>query len=579
MTRREKILNGAAKWAAYYRANPARFARDYLHLDLKWFQKLLLTMMVVCNIFVFIGSRGIGKTFLSAIYCVVRAILWPGSKIVVASGTRGQAYNILEKIMLELKPRSPELALEIDEKQTKMNGTNAIIVFKNSSFIKVVTSGDSARGNRADVIILDEARLIAKDTIDTIFRKFLTNIRMPPYRALSTEECAEAYRKERKLTMYLTSAYWSDSWMYQKCMDTLRFMVNDNRKQFVCGLPYQLSIEEGLLDPEIIADEMSESDFSEVKFDMEYGALFFGAGEDSFFQFDTISKNRHIKYPMLPGAISQRLPQSGSLRIPPKQPAEIRILSADIALMSSKKHDNDATSIFLNQMVMTKSGRYTENIVYADGGEGMMTQDQALMIRKLFDEYECDYLAIDANGVGAGVVDLLFRDIMDPETGEVYPALGCCNDKSMSDREVPGAQKVIWAIKASAQFNSDCAFQLREGFRSGKIRLLISDYDADEALGSLKGYGALDDRTKMRLKEPYYHTTLLINELVKLDHEEANGRVRMYERAGMRKDRYSSLAYNHYVALQVERQKQRRSIRSSEKDDEEVFMYRAPKIK
>ena len=49
--------------------------------------------------------------------------------------------------MLELKPNSPELAAEIDEKESKINGTNAQIVFKNSSYIKVVTASDSARGN------------------------------------------------------------------------------------------------------------------------------------------------------------------------------------------------------------------------------------------------------------------------------------------------------------------------------------------------------------------------------------------------------------------------------------------------
>ena len=50
--------------------------------------------------------------------------------------------------MLELKPASPELEAEIDLKQTKVNGTNAQIVFKNSSYIKVVTASDSARGKK-----------------------------------------------------------------------------------------------------------------------------------------------------------------------------------------------------------------------------------------------------------------------------------------------------------------------------------------------------------------------------------------------------------------------------------------------
>lgn len=147
MNRKEKILNGVAQWCAYYRANPHRFAKDYLHLNLHFFQKILIVMMNWSSTTVFIGSRGIGKSFLSAVFCVIRCILYPGTKICIASGTRGQSINVLEKIMLELKPNSPELAAEIDEKESKINGTNAQIVFKNSSYIKVVTASDSARGN------------------------------------------------------------------------------------------------------------------------------------------------------------------------------------------------------------------------------------------------------------------------------------------------------------------------------------------------------------------------------------------------------------------------------------------------
>lgn len=78
MTRKEKILNGAALWCAYYRENPHRFAHDYLHLNLHLFQKILLVMMNWSSTTVFIGSRGIGKTFLSAVFCVIRCVLYPG---------------------------------------------------------------------------------------------------------------------------------------------------------------------------------------------------------------------------------------------------------------------------------------------------------------------------------------------------------------------------------------------------------------------------------------------------------------------------------------------------------------------
>lgn len=575
MSRIAKITEGAARWCAYYRANPHRFAKDYLHLNLHLFQKILIIMMNWSSTTAFIGSRGIGKSYLSAVFCVIRCILYPGTKICIASGTRGQSINVLEKIMLELKPASPELAAEIDEKQTKINGTNAQIVFKNSSYIKVVTASDSARGNRANLLLLDEFRMIAKDVIDTILRKFLTQKRMPRYEELTKEERKKEYAKEKNKTMYLSSAYFVDHWSYLKCTDTCQFMLNDTKHQFVCGLPYQLSVAEGLLDAETVADEMAETDFNEIKFQMEYEALWYGNTDGSFFDYNSISKNRRIKYPMLPDKLAAKLNNSQNVRIQPKQNGEIRILSADIALMSSRKNNNDATAIFLNQLLPTKAGRYTSNIVYADACEGLRTDDQALLIRKLFDEYACDYLVLDTSGLGLGVYDCLSRDIVDPETGEMYPAISCCNNAEMAARcAVIGAEKVIWAIKASAQFNSDCAFLLREAFRSGRIRLLATEYDAEESLGELRGYSSLSSAERMQLQLPYIHTTLLIDELTKLQHEESAGKVKIFEKTGMRKDRYSSLSYNYYVAVQIESKvSKRQSVNATSSD---AFVIKPP---
>lgn len=568
-------MEGVAIWCAFYRSNPHRFAHDYLHLNLHTFQKILLAMMNWSSTTVFIGSRGVGKTFLSAVFCVIRCILYPGTKICIASGTRGQALGVLEKIMLELKPNSPELAAEIDERQTKLNGTNAQIVFKNSSYIKVVTAGDSSRGNRANLLILDEFRLISKDVIDTILRKFLTQKRMPAYEKLTKEERKLEYAKEKNKTMYLSSAYFVDHWSYLKCKDTYQLMLNDNKKQFVCGLPYQLPIVEGLIDAETIEDEMLETDFNEIRFRMEYESLWYGDTEGSFFDYNSISKNRKIKYPMLPSKISSLLGNSQNIKIPPKANGEVRILSADIALMSSRKNNNDATAVFINQLTPTKAGRYCSNIVYADTCEGLRTDDQALMIRKLFDEYQCDYIVLDTNGIGLGVYDTLARDIVDSETGEIYPAISCCNNSEMASRcTVVGAEKVIWSIKASAAFNSDCAYLLREAFKSGRIRLLCTEYDADEYLQQIRGYLSLSPSEKAKIQLPYINTTLLVDELTKLQHEESGGKVKVYEKAGMRKDRYSSLSYNYYVAMQLENKINKRQNKSSSSSD--AFIIRAP---
>lgn len=177
--------------------------------------------------------------------------------------------------------------------------------------------------------------------------------------------------------------------------------------------------------------------------------------------------------------------------------------------------------------------------------------------------------------IGLGVFDALAREIVDPDTGDIYPALTSFNSPEMASRcAVLGADKVIWTIKASAQFNSDCAFLLREGFRSGRIRLLETEYDAEESLKLIKGYSTLNPPEQIAFRLPYIHTTLLIDELTKLQHEESGGKVKIYERSNMRKDRYSSLSYNYYVAVQLENKFSRRQ--SANISSADMFLIKPP---
>lgn len=569
-----RVLEGVGIWAAYYRANIHRFVEDYFHIKLKLFQIFLLHMMSMCSTFVLISCRGLGKSFISAVFCCAQCILYPGTIVCVASGTRGQAINVLEKIMGQLKNNSAELLKEINIDETQMNNTNAKIAFRNGSAIKVVTATDNARSNRCNILLIDEFRMVKKDIIDTILRKFFVGgMRRPGYIDLPEYE----HLMERPKSLYLSSAYYKDHWSYMKCRDTCKFMLDDTKDAFICGIPYQLAIEEGLLMKEDVIEEMSETDFNEIKWGMEMCAEFYGDSDGSFFNFAAASKNRRIDYPMLPAELASKLPTATKLRIQPKQPGEKRILSADIALMASTKHKNDASSIFVNQMMPTKAARYTHNIVYAESNEGLHTADQALRIRKLFDEFDCDYIALDVKNVGLSIFDTLARDISDPRTGEIYPALSCCNNADLAARcTVPNAPKVIWAMVGSSKLNSDCAIMLREGIRTSRIRFLVTEYDAEAALAELKGYTSLNPPEKAALLVPYVNTSLLIGELIGLKHEESSGFVKVSERSGARKDRYSSLSYNYWVATQVENELCRTANRSTDSWDD-VFQFRAPK--
>lgn len=415
--------------------------------------------------------------------------------------------------------------------------------------------------------------MIDKETVGTVLRKFLTDARHPGY----IDNPRYSHLIERNKEIYLSSAYYKDNWSYDKVRDYAERMVYEDNF-FVCGLPYQLSMSEGLLNREAVADEMSEAGFNEITWSMEMECLFWGDESGTFFSYDSISKTRKIKYPMLPSRLAGLLNNSVKIRVPAKLQGEIRILSADIALMSSKKNRNDASALFVNQMLPSRGGRYTSNIVYSDSAEGLRTDEQALMIRRLYEEFQCDYIVLDANGLGLGVYDELAKDMVDPDTGEIYPALSCCNSQEMADRCVSrSADKVIWAIKANPVINSECALLLREAFRSGKIRLLIPDQDGDSALADIKGYGSLSETERLSLRMPYVHTTLLIDELIKLQHEESSGRVKISERSTMRKDRYSSLSYNYYVATQLEAKFGRKQSADFHVGD--IFRFRAPKIR
>lgn len=567
--RQNKIMDGMAMWASFYRANPHRFARDYLNLKLKKFQQIILNEMFRKVNSVYLASRGGGKSFLLSIFCVCYCILYPGTTICLASKTRGQAIEIIDKIQLSLMPLSANLRSEISE--LKCNQADAFIGFRNGSIIKVVTATDSARHNRATILVLDEYRMLDKNTIDTVLRKFLTSPRHPGF--LDKPEYSD-YPIERTKELYASSCWYEGHWSYEHVRSYVVNMIR-GRSYFCCSMPYQLAIKEGLLDRERVEDEMSESTFNDVQFYIEMSALFWSQASSGLYSFDEIDKNRVIQHPFYPRSITNKHSDK-QLRIPPKRLGEKRILSADIALMASGKNKNDATSIFINQMLPTPSGRYISNIVYTENNEGLRTEVQALIIRKLFDDFECDYLVIDRTGLGLGVVDALMTDIYDQATGDTYGALSCCNDEEIARRcTVPNAPKVIWAVKGAQEFNSNCALGLREALRQGYVRLLISEYDADEFLLSVKGYLSLPPPEVLSLKLPYIHTTLLVNELVNLEYETKNNVIRVKEKSGMRKDRYSSLSYNIYVAKAIERE----MVLSSKNTIENLVLnFRAPKI-
>lgn len=541
-----RLMEGVAYWGAFYRNNPQRFVKDYLNISLKLFQKILIYMMIVSTNFMYIASRGSGKTWLVSLYCVVRCILYPGTKICIASARKEQSLECIQKIeedfMKNYSWGSANLRAEISNISSNIN--KPIVEFKNGSWIKCVTSSDSARHNRANIIVVDEFRMVDLNIINTVLRKFLTSPRQPGY--LNKPEYK--HLEERNCEMYMSSAWYKQHWSYRKLQSYFANMLDDTKRYFCCGLPYMLAIKEGLLSRAQVEDEMSEEDFDPLSWSMEMGAEWYGDTEGSYFKFDDINPRRKIKTSFYPLNIYK----NHNMKTPELATNERRILSVDVALMASKKHNNDAACLTIGRAILGDNNEYSGNIVYQETHEGLTTDELGLITMRMYYQYNCTDCAVDTNGQGIGVYDFIIKDQYDPEYGVTYNAITCCNDEAMAERcKIKGAERVVWSIKGNADFNSKAATALRVALQNGKINLLVNEFECEDAVKKIRGYGKMTPTEQAMLKMPYVQTSLMVNELINLEYSVKGSNIKITEKTGMRKDRFSSLEYLWYVIQQL----------------------------
>ena len=542
--KQQKIMETIAWKAGYYRANPHRYVSEVLGLSLKWFQQILLWCMMHYNFVMYLAARGQGKTYLTALFCCVRCILFPGTKIVVSSGTLKQANEVLLKIQDDFMKQSSILRSEIEKCNIGQN--DASIYFKNGSWIKTRTSSENSRSARANCIVVDEFRMVDETVINTVLRKFLTSPRQPKY----LQKPEYAHMQERNKEIYMSSAYFKSSWAYRKAQSYTLNFFDDTKKYFICGLPYQVSVREGLLSRSQLEDEMSEADYNELVQQMEMECLWFGDTDGSLFKFDELTARRRLRKAFPPLNFC-----NDKITIPKLTATGKRILSIDVALMqSTKKKKNDASAIFINDLIQVNDTAYQSNFVYGETFEGLKTDELGMIVMKYFYEYQCTDLVLDTNGIGLGVYDFITKDQICQENGKRYQAMTCINDKDMAERcKVRDANKVVWSVKANANFNNEICVLLRNGIQNGKINFLIPEQDADSSLKeTYKGYFKMSPTEQAKLKMSYIQTTFAVYELIKLDHEVKNGNIKVKEVEGMRKDRYSSIAYSYWCACQLE---------------------------
>lgn len=555
-----KTKQGFKKWTAFYRANPHRFANDYLGVKLFLYQKLLLWAMNKYAFFMYIAARGQGKSYIIAVYCVIRAILYPSSNIVLASGTKGQARLIITEKIFALKNNSRNVDREIKEFKTSAN--ECYVVFWNGSKITAVTSGDSARGYRANILIVDEFRLITKETIDQILRPFLNVQRIPPYLSNPKYQHLQEENKE----IYISSAWYKNHWIWDSFKSYLNGMLA-GKDYFVAVLPWQLSVYHNLLSRKRVEQQRTEEDFDQMSWDMEYEALFVGENENAYFKLDDIQKCRTLPKPFYPPSdveFVENRDKRKKLTNMPKQSGEIRLIGMDVALMGSSKSVKNDTTQFTLMRLLPQGDEYRRDVVYMEKMEGQHSELQAIRLKQLYYDFECDYVALDSNGNGMSVFDNLVKILYDRDRDVEYPAWTVINDEAMDERKMDkNAIPIIYSIKGNPELNHKVAVGLRSAFEKKKIRLLINDIEAKEDLIEKKGFLKKSTEEQVYLLKPFAQATALTNELVNLIYKVSSGYIKIEEVGTTTKDRYSSVGYANYVATLLEQD----LIKASNNDD------------
>ncbi|NLY47343.1 MAG: hypothetical protein GX053_15385 [Tissierella sp.] len=552
LTRSKRLMNGVAKWASFYRAYPHIFAEDYLGISLKSFQKILLYVMIHFHYTAIFASRGLGKTFLVALYCVIKCILYPGTKIVIAAGQKSQGMKIVTEKIPELISLSSTGMIQREIKgniRTSMNTDDPNVEFLNGSWIKVVAATQGARSARANLLILDEFRMIDPLIYKNVLRHFLRSSRQPGFLKKPEYQNKQEYL-ERNQEVFLTSCYYKYNWSYERFKVFLKAML-EGKKYFVCGFPYQIAIKENLIKREQLMDELSEDDIDEIGWKMEMDSLFFGESDKAYFKIEEIKEVKTLQFPVYRKELQSLIKNKNMIK--KKEEDEIRILSCDIALLGGSR--NDISVFTLISAKKNKTGtRYKREVLNIESYQGLHPETQSFIIRRLFDDFECDYVVLDRQGNGISVYSYLCRKQFDEERKKEYPAWYSMNEKDdpkLTTYHIEDEyEEKIYTISASEEFNHDIALDLKDKIVNRRIAFLVTKNDIREYFAGESWFNKLSPEEQVELLNPYFQTTLLENEMVLLERVEHPKYVKLKEQSGKRKDRYTSLAYgNYFISL------------------------------
>jgi len=264
-----------------------------------------------------VAGRGVGKSYLLAVFILLYLIFNPGAKIILVSSNFRRSKDIFNQMEKFLNHPRCVLLRQCFEQENK-SGTKVKIgkdqsgwTLKclNEAIVKGLPlgGGENLRGERANVLVIDEGLLVSEHIQDTILRPFLTAKLNAKEQAETKERedrmIAAGLIKEEDRTIFpnnkmivTSSASYQFEYLYEGLfvpyIDAIRGKKNDKNKEiekdlstnpthFVVRFAYNAPPAGSILDESVLNEQVRGKEHNPV-IRREYGAEFVDAS-DSYF--------------------------------------------------------------------------------------------------------------------------------------------------------------------------------------------------------------------------------------------------------------------------------------------------------
>ena len=487
--------------------------------------------------------RAYSKSFLSVLILMLRCVLFPGAHLFVTTGGKEQAAGIAREKAEELCKLIPGLRNEIDWSRGASKASKNMVeyIFKNGSKLDIMAAQQSSRGKRATGGLVEECILVDQTILNEVIIPTMNVDRRLSDGSRHEEEVIN------KSQIFVTTAGWKNSYAYEKLIQTLIQQIIDPDQAVVLGGTWRVPVMEKLLRKSFIEELKLDGTYNDSSFAREYESEWSGDAENAFFSAEKFDKHRVLLQPEY--EFSGRSNKSAYY-----------VLGVDVGRKGC------TTEVCVFKVTPQAQGTSLKTLVNIYSWDEEHFESQAINIKRLFYKYKARKIAIDANGLGIGLIDYMVKSQIDPESGELLPDFGVENDEDNFYKKfkTPDTETdAMYLIKANAPINTEAHTYVQTQLSSGKIKFLIDENQAKTKLMGTKMGQNMDSSKRAEYLKPFTLTTILREQMLNLVEENEGVNIILKQSSkNIKKDKFSAFEYGLYYIKQEEDKKKRRKKRN-----------------